>query len=140
MMFANCVILATVMTLSAVQPIPVALDGDTVVANVPAGTLDETSTLYLVWDDEDRGTTLADWPEANRLRHDVLLSGKTAEYRFDRRKVAPGQVFRVLATSRVRLLEAGGWVYVGENQYVDTGEKANRVHGLSITFQYAPND
>ncbi len=52
-------------------PISVALDGDDVVARVPAGTLDETSALYLVWDGEDRGTNPADWPVANRFRCDI---------------------------------------------------------------------
>ena len=89
----------------AAMPIPVAFDGSDVVASVPAGTLDETSTLYFVWDDVDRGTNLADWPVANRVKYDVGRDGaRPSQYRFNRGKVAPGQVFRVLATSKVRLL------------------------------------
>ena len=53
------------------KPIAVAIDGNDVVARVPAGTLDETAALHLVWDDEDRGTNLADWPVANRFRCDI---------------------------------------------------------------------
>ena len=125
----------------AAMPIPVAFDGSDVVASVPAGTLDETSTLYFVWDDADHGTDLAAWPAANRVKCDVGRDGaRPSQYRFNRGKVVPGQVFRVLATSKVRLLDEGGWVYVGENQYVDTGVKATDVYGLAIKFQYAPND
>ena len=125
----------------AAMPIPVAFDGSDVVASVPAGTLDATSVLYFVWDDADHGTNLADWPAANRVKCDVGRDGaRPSQYRFNRGKVAPGQVFRVIATSRVRILEDGGWVYVGKNQYVDTGVKATQVHGLAIKFQYSPND
>ncbi|MBO7683391.1 MAG: hypothetical protein J6T51_01545 [Kiritimatiellae bacterium] len=126
---------------NAAMPIAVSLDGGDVVASVPAGTLDETSALYLVWDDADRGADLADWPAANRVKCDVGRDGaRPSQCRINRGKVAPGQVFRVLATGKVRLLEEGGWVYVGKNQYVDTGIKATDVHGLSVTFQYSPND
>ena len=126
---------------TAVVPVPVAFDGSDVVASVPAGALDETSTLYFVWDDADRGTNLADWPAANRVKCDVGRYGtRLSQYRFARGKVAPGQVFRVLATSKVRILDEGEWVYVGKNQYVDTGVKATDVYGLAIKFQYAPND
>ena len=132
---------AAAVAANAAMPIPVAFDGSDVVASVPAGTLDETSTLYFVWDDADRGTNLSDWPAANRVKCDVGRDGaRPSQYRFNRGKVAPGQVFRVLATSKVRLLDEGGWVYVGENQYVDTGVKATQVHGLAIKFQYSPND
>lgn len=125
----------------AAMPISISLDGDEVVARMPEGTLDETSALHLVWDDEDRGVDLADWPAANHVKCDVGRDGaRPSQYRFNRGKVAPGQVFRVLATSKVRPLEEGGWVYVGENQYIDTGVKSTSVHGLAIKFQYAPND
>ena len=125
---------------TAVVPVPVAFDGSDVVASVPAGTLDETSALYFVWDDADRGTNLADWPAGNRIRRDVVKPAEANEFRFNRGKVAPGQVCRVLATSKVRLFEDGGWVYIGNNQYVDTGVKATGVYGLAIKFQYSPND
>ena len=59
----------------AAMPISVAVDGSDVVASVPAGTLDETSTLYFVWDDVDHGTNLADWPAANRVKYDVGRDG-----------------------------------------------------------------
>ena len=125
----------------AAMPISVAFDGSDVVASVPAGTLDETSTFYFVWDDVDRGTNLADWPAANRVKCDVgRVGARPSQYRFNRDKVAPGQVFRVLATSKVRLLGDGGSIYIGCNQYIDTGIKATQVHGLAIKFQYAPKD
>ena len=135
------VMCAVAVATNAAMPIPVAFDGCDVVASVPAGMLDETSTLYFVWDDADRGTDLAAWPAANRVKYDVGRDGaRPSQYRFARGKVAPGQVFRVLATGKVRLLDEGGWVYVGKNQYVDTGVKATGVYGLAIKFQYAPND
>jgi alpha-glucosidase len=122
------------------KPIAVAIDGNDVVARVPAGTLDETAALHLVWDDEDRGTNLADWPVANRVRRDVGCDGaRPFQYRFNCGKIAQGRVFRVLATSRVRPLE-NGYIYIGNNQYVDTGVKATQVYGLAIRFQYSPND
>ena len=84
----------------AAMPISVAFDGSDVVASVPAGMLDETSALYFVWDDADHGTNLSDWPAANRVQCDVGRDGaRPSKYRFNRGKVAPGQVFRVLATS-----------------------------------------
>ena len=126
---------------AAVMSIPVAINGDELVASVPAGTLDETSTLYFVWDGADRGTDLAAWPAANCVKYGVGRDGaRPSQYRLNRGKVAPWQVFRVLATSKVRLLDEGGWVYVGKNQYVDTGVKATDVYGLAIKFQYTSND
>jgi alpha-glucosidase len=127
-----------VATAVGVMPIPIAVDGNDVVASVPEGMLDDTSALYFVWDDEDRGTDLAAWPAENRVRRDVGRP-KTGECRFGRGKIAQGQVFRVLATSKVRPLE-NGYVYIGKNQYVDTGVKATQVHCLAIKFQYSPND
>ena len=138
---AMAVCAAMTVVSKAAMPIPVAFDGSDVVASVPAGMLDETSALYFVWDDADRGTDLAAWPAANRVKYDVGRDGaRPSQYRFNRGKVAPGQVFRVLATSKVRLLDEGGWVYVGKNQYVDTGVKATGVYGLAIKFQYSPDD
>ena len=135
------VIAAAVMAqANAAMPISVAIDGDDVVATVPAGTLDETSALYFVWDAKDRGTNPADWPAANRVRRGAADVEKSTKYRFSRGGIASGQVLRVIATGKVRLLEEGGCVYVGKNQYVDTGIKATEVHGLSIKFQYSPND
>ena len=137
---AVSVVAAIAIQATAAMPIPLAFDGDEVVAKVSAGMLDESSALYFVWDSEDRGTNLADWPAANRIRRDVVKPAEANEYRFNRGKVAPGQVYRVLATGKVRLLEEGGWVYVGKNQYVDTGVKATGAYGLAIKFQYSPND
>ena len=125
---------------NAVLPIPVAVDGGELVVSVPAGTLDETSVLYLVWDDEDRGANLADWPAMNRARHDVANPEVANEFRFSLGNIALGKVLRVLATGKVRFLEDGGWVYVGNNQYIDTGVKATDVKGLAIKFQYSPGD
>ena len=102
--------------------------------------LDGASGLYLVWDSADRGTDLDAWPAANRVRYSGTIPSADSVYEFNRAGIPEGYSFRVLATGKVRLLEEGGWVYVGKNQYVDTGIKATDVHGLSITFQYAPND
>ena len=132
---------AVAVVAAAATPIAVSIDGDEVYAAVTAGTLDETSALYLVWDDEDRGTNLSDWPAANRVRRDVVLRDgvRASLYCFDA-KEAQGRVFRILATSKVRLLEDGGSIYIGNNQYIDSGVKSTSVHGLAIKFQYAPND
>ena len=115
----------TAFVLNAAMPIAVSIDEDEVYAVVLAGTLDETSALYLVWDDEDRGTNLSDWPAANRVRRDVVLRDgvRASLYCFDA-KEAQGRVFRILATSKVRLLEDGGSIYIGNNQYIDTGVKS----------------
>ncbi|MBP5225807.1 MAG: hypothetical protein J6336_00305 [Kiritimatiellae bacterium] len=135
------VIVASVMAQAhAAMPIIVCLDGDDVVATVPAGTLDETSMLHLVWDTEDRGLDPAAWPEANRVRRGAANTEKTTEYRFGRGGITIGQVFRVLATGKVRLLEEGGYVYLGKDQYIDTGVKSTSAYGLAIKFQYSPND
>ena len=67
----------TAFALNAATPIAVTIDGDEVCAAVPVGTLDETSALYLLWDDEDRGTNLADWPAAqNRAAAEVPAKTK----------------------------------------------------------------
>ena len=135
------VIAAAVMAqANAAMPISVCLDGDDVVAKVPAGTLDETSALHLVWDTEDRGMDPAAWPETNRVRRGAANTEKATEYRFRRGGIAPGQVLRVLATGKVRLLEDGGYVYLGKDQYIDTGVKSTSVYGLAVKFQYSPND
>ena len=102
--------------------------------------LDGASGLYIVWDSADRGTDLDAWPAANRVRYSGTIPSADSVYEFNRAGIPEGYSFRVLATGKVWLLEPGGYVYVGKNQYIDTGIKATEVHGLSITFQYASND
>ena len=102
--------------------------------------LDETSELWLVWDSADRGANLSSWPAANRVQYAGAVPSADSAYEFDRTRIPAGNVFRVIATGKVRLLDEGGWVYAGENQHVDTGVKATDVYGLAIKFQYAPGD
>ena len=109
-------------------------------AVVPAGMLSAESNLYLVWDNEDRGRELADWPAANRMKYEGELSSAAATYRFPKGSLPFKCVFRVLATDPVRLLGNDGYVYVGASQYVNTGVNANEIYGFSIRFQYSAND
>ena len=123
-----------------VPSLELSLAQNTIKVTDSSSTLDGASGLYLVWDSADRGTDLNAWPAANRVRHSGTIPSADSVYEFNRAGIPDGYSLRVLATGKVRLLEEGGWVYVGKNQYINTGIKATDVHGLSIKFQYSPND
>ena len=125
---------------AAVPSLELSLAQNAVKVTDPSRALDGASGLYLVWDSADRGTDLGAWPAANRVQYSGAIPSADSVYAFNRAGIPEGCIFRVLATGKVRLLEEGGWVYVGKNQYVDTGVKATDVYGLAIKFQYAPND
>jgi hypothetical protein len=93
-----------------------------------------------VWDSEDRGAALADWPEANRRKYSGETSSAAATYRFAKRGLPFKCVFRVIANVPTRLLGDDGYVYAGASQYIDTGIKANAIYGLYIKFMYSAND
>ena len=106
----------------------------------PAGVLSSVSELWLVWDSEDRGGELEDWPEANRLRYLGSLSSTAATYRFQTGALSSKCVFRAIAKNPVRPLVEGGSVYVGKSQYINTGINANDIYGFSVKFLYSAND
>ncbi|MBR0237672.1 MAG: hypothetical protein IJQ39_06260 [Thermoguttaceae bacterium] len=125
---------------AAVPSLELSLEQNVIKVTDSSRALDGASGLYLVWDSTDRGTDLNAWPAANRVQYSGTIPSADSVYEFSRAGIPEGRSFRVLATGEVRLLEEGGWVYVGKNQYIDTGIKATDVHGLSIKFQYSPND
>lgn len=125
---------------AAVPSLELSLAQHAIKVTDPSRALDGASGLYLVWDSADRGTDLDAWPAANRVQYSGMLPSADSVYEFNRTGIPEGCCFRVLATGQVRVLEEGGWVYVGANQYVDTGVKATGVYGLAIKFQYSPND
>lgn len=118
------------------EPLTAAISGNDVSVTVPAGVLDDTSALYLVWDEVDRGEKLADWPTANRIPYSgsPAVSSSAETYALSKAGVPNGAYMRVIATSDVRLI--GGYVKLGEYQYVNTGVSATRAYGLNIKYRY----
>lgn len=112
------------------------ISGNDVSVTVPAGVLDDTSALYLVWDDVDHGEKLADWPTANRIAYSgsPAVSSSAATYTLSKAGVPSGAYMRIIATSDVRLID--GYVKLGAYQYVNTGVSATRAYGLNIKYRY----
>ena len=119
-----------------VAALPVAVNGSDVSVSVPAGLLDDSSALYLVWDTDDHGPNLLTWPAENRIAYSGVpaVSSAAATYTFSKATVPAGAFMRVIATSNVRLI--GGYVKLGAYQYVNTDVSATLVHGLSIKYRY----
>lgn len=119
-----------------VVALTVAVSGNDVSVSVPAGVLDDTSALYLVWDVADRGSKLENWPAENRVAYSgtPAVSSAAATYTLSKAAVPAKAFMRVMATSDVRLLN--GWVKLGAYQYLNTGVSATRVYGLDIKYRY----
>ena len=88
--------------------------GANINVSVPAGVLDGSSKLYLVWDTADRGYDLADWPSENRVEYDGMVSAAAATYTMSLASVPANACARVIASPAVRLVD--GYVHVGQNQ------------------------
>ena len=118
-----------------VSALTVAVNGNDVSVSVPAGMLDDTSALYLVWDVADRGSNLANWPTENRIAYSgtPAVSSAAATYTLSKETVPAKAFMRVIATSNVRLI--GGYVKLGANQYVNTGVKDTAAYGLEIRYR-----
>ena len=113
----------------------VTVSGNDVSVSAAAGVLDDTSVLYIVWDTEDRGTSLADWPAENRIVYSgsPAISSAAATYTLSKAGVPAGAYVRVLATSAVRLID--GYVKLGASQYVNTGVKDTAAYGFEIKYR-----
>ena len=120
---------------AAVSPLQVSVSGDEVSVSVAENALDDTSKLYLVWDDADRGESLENWPEENRIAYsgDTAISSAAATYKFNKAGVPENVYLRVIATSDVRLID--GYVKLDANQYVNTGVKDTSAYGLEIRYR-----
>ena len=118
------------------EPLTAAISGNDVSVTVPAGVLDDTSALYLVWDEVDRGEKLADWPTANRIAYDgsPAVSSFAATYTLSKAGVPSGAYMRIIATSNVRLID--GYVALNDTQYINTGVSATAAYGLAIKYRY----
>ena len=120
-----------------VAALSVAVSGNDVSVSVPAGVLDETSGIYLVWDTNDHGSNVENWPAANRIAYSgtPAVSSAAATYSLSRATVPAGTFMRVVATStsNVRLID--GYVKLGESQYVNTGVKDTAAYGLEIRYR-----
>ena len=118
-----------------VVALTVAVSGNDVSVSVPAGVLDETSGLYLVWDTDDHGSNVENWPAANRIAYSgtPAVSSAAATYTLSKATVPAKAFMRVIATSNVRLI--GGYVKLGANQYVNTGVKDTSAYGLEIRYR-----
>jgi hypothetical protein len=132
--FAVC-LLSPAMLNAAVSPLQVSVSGDEVSVSVLENALDDTSKLYLVWDDADRGESLKNWPAENRIAYsgDTAISSAAATYKFNKAGAPENVYLRVIATSDVRLID--GYVKLGANQYVNTGVKDTSAYGLEIRYR-----
>ena len=135
---AAAVAIGAVLPMSAfadTAALSVTVSGNDVSVSAAAGVLDDTSVLYIVWDTEDRGTSLADWPAENRVEYSgsPAVSSAAATYTLDKSSVPVGAYMRVLATSAVRLID--GYVKLGASQYVNTGVKDTAAYGFEIRYR-----
>ena len=128
-------LLSPAMLNAAVSPLQVSVSGDEVSVSVVENALDDTSKLYLVWDDADHGESLENWPAENRIAYsgDTAISSAAATYKFNKAGVPENVYLRVIATSDVRLID--GYVKLGANQYVNTGVKDTSAYGLEIRYR-----
>ena len=138
MIGAAAVAIGAVLPMSAfadTAALSVTVSGNDVSVSAAAGVLDDTSVLYIVWDTEDRGSSLADWPAENRVEYSgsPAISSAAATYTLDKSSVPDGAYMRVLATSAVRLID--GYVKLGESQYVNTGVKDTAAYGFEIRYR-----
>ncbi len=111
----------------------ISLDGVNVAVKAEDGVLNDTSKLYLVWDDIDHGIDFASWPESNRILYTGAVASPEATYTIEKTGVPNGSVMRVFATSDVRTID--GWVRMVENQYIDTGIIATDTYGIELRFR-----
>ena len=138
MIAAAAVAIGAVLPMSAfadTAALSVTVSGNDVSVSAAAGVLDDTSVLYIVWDTEDRGTSLADWPAENRIVYSgsPAISSAAATYTLNKADVPNGAYMRVIATSDVRLI--GGYVALKANQYINTGIKDTEAYGLDIRYR-----
>ena len=92
----------------------VAISGSDVNVTAPAGALDDTSKIYLVWGATDFGDDMASWPSANRALYSGAVSSAAATYTFDGTGIPAGSIVRAFATSDIRLIDS--WVSLGNGQ------------------------
>ncbi|MBQ9431648.1 MAG: hypothetical protein IJU44_08875 [Kiritimatiellae bacterium] len=111
----------------------ISLDGDNVAVKALDGVLNDTSKLYLVWDDIDHGNDFASWPESNRIQYTGAVASSEATYTIKKTDVPNGSVMRVFATSDARLID--GWVRMAANQYINTGILATDAYGIELRFR-----
>ena len=138
MIGAAAVAIGAVLPMSAfadTAALSVTVSGNDVSVSAAAGVLDDTSALYLVWDEADRGEKLADWPTENRIVYSgsPAISSAAATYTLSKAGVPAGAYVRVIATSNVRLI--GGYVALKANQYINTGIKDTEAYGLDIRYR-----
>lgn len=115
---------------SLVRTLSVQVNGGNIAVDVAAGMLDESSELYLVWDSTDHGGDLSMWPQDKRVQYEGVVSSSAATYIFSTEGIPTRSVWRVIATSKVKLMD--GFVKIVGYQYVDTGVKCNEAYGIEI--------
>ena len=112
----------------------VAISGSDVNVTAPAGALDDTSKIYLVWGATDFGDDMASWPSANRALYSGAVSSAAATYTFDGTGIPAGSIVRAFATSDIRLIDS--WVKIAANQYINTGIPDNSAYGVDFKYRY----
>ncbi len=111
----------------------ISLEGDNVAVKASDGVLNDTSTIYLVWDNLDHGTDFASWPESNRIIYTGTVAAPEATYTFNKDTIPVGSVMRAFATSDVRLID--GWIRMAQDQYIDTGIIGSEAYGIEFRFR-----
>ena len=111
----------------------VAISGSDVNVTAPAGALDDTSKIYLVWGATDFGDDMASWPSANRALYSGAVSSAAATYTIDGSGIPAGSIVRAFAISDIRLIDS--WVKLAANQYIDTGVKGTDAYGVELKFR-----
>lgn len=127
---------AVISAFAGVPQLTATISGNDVSVTVPEGALDDTSALYLVWDDVDHGEKLADWPTENRILYSgsPAVSSSAETYTLSKAGVPSGAYMRIIATSNVRLID--GYVALNDTQYINTGVSATAAYGLAIKYRY----
>ena len=105
-------------------------NGTSVTVSAPAGALDSSSRLYLVWDTQDHGADVSEWPVANRTEYTGTITAAAANYTISKAGVPNGSMMRAVSTCDVRLID--GWVKLGDKEYVNTGVRDTEAYGLEI--------
>ena len=107
--------------------------------NDMGGTLEITASsayagkgIVLLWDEEDKGDTVADWANQSTIVDAVPSSGGTYIVDLNALFITNGQPCRIAACTTYRLLDK---VYInGSTGRVDTGVKDSDVYGLRMGY------
>jgi len=99
---------------------------------VDPSTVSEAASLVLVWDAEDRGEKLADWPNSRVVSTTVSSAG--GDFYTPIEGVPEGSVVRAFVKQTFKTIEDGGYVELSGRQYFLTDVNEHLVCGMEISF------